>query len=121
MCFLALNSIELLTGYRSFFFFFLSPDYKLSEGKGYIVLSKSVPDTESHVGLKYESVHMSYVQGLLPQIESCVDEHILLDMFLPGIVYSNSSQTKEWGVGTDHEFWACIQDMDESIKGAQSY
>lgn len=40
---------------------------------------------------------MSYVQDLLPQIESCVDEHILLDMFLPGIVYNNKSQTKGWG------------------------
>lgn len=36
---------------------------------------------------------MSYIQGLLPQIGSCVDEHILLDMFLSGVVYSNSSQT----------------------------
>lgn len=40
---------------------------------------------------------MSYVQGLLLQIGSCVDEHILLDIFLSGIVYSNNSQTMGGG------------------------
>lgn len=64
-------------------FLFLSSDYKLSEGRGCIVLGMNMKTCWIEIE--------KYTHGSLPQISSCVDEQTLLDLFLSDTVYGNGS------------------------------